>query len=131
MSRTGDPGNPGMEIGEELAAVQMSPGPRFRMIEYRKPGSAFRAGKQNLWGMRHCHVHPFLIYIHRYRVNVPGGHNPQEILIQPRVTHRPSLPIGVIDERNHGISFAPRKNRKNQKMRDFCLTRPPTSQSRL
>ncbi len=80
MSRTGDPGNPGMEIGEELAAVQMSPGPRFRMIEYRKPGSAFRAGKQNLWGMRHCHVHPFLIYIHRYRVNVPGGHNPQEIL---------------------------------------------------
>ena len=38
------------------------------------------------------------------------AHTTQQILIQLRVSHRP---YRVIDERNHGIPFAPRKSRKN------------------
>ena len=69
VGRTGDPGNPGMEIAEELATVQMSPDPLLRMVEDRRLCSAFRAGKQNPRRMRNRHVHPLLLHVHRHRVN--------------------------------------------------------------
>ena len=76
---------------EELAAVQMSPDPLLRMVEDRRPCSAFQAGKQNPRRMRNRHVHPLLLHVHRHRVNGPRGHNPQKILVQLRVSHRSSL----------------------------------------
>ena len=91
VCRTGDPGNPGMEIGEELAAVQMPPDPLLRMIKHRKLHSAFRAVKQNLRRMSNHHVHQ--LRHHRPSSPIPRFRGPRspEILVQFRVSHRPFL----------------------------------------
>ena len=91
VGRTGDPMDSGMEIREEVAAVQMSPDPFLRVIEHRRLGSTFRSGKQSLRGMRHCQVHPLRFHVHRHRFHSKGGHNPQQILVQLRISHRPFL----------------------------------------
>ena len=61
------------------------------MVKDRRLGATFRAGKQNLRRMHHRDIHPLFRHILRDRIDAPGGRNPQQILIQLRVSHHPSL----------------------------------------
>lgn len=90
VSRT-DEGNPPMEVGEELAAVQVSPDLFLRILKGLRFGVRFRGSKQNLRRLRHHDIHPLFRRIHRDRFNAPGGSNPHQILIQLRVSQRSSL----------------------------------------
>ena len=106
LEQLGEP-SPGMGIRKKLTAVQVSPDPLFGMLKDRRFGSIFRKTNRIFGGCVTVTSIRYLSTSINTDSTLHGGRIPRRFWYSSVSLIAPPMLQGFINERNHGISFAP------------------------
>jgi hypothetical protein len=91
MLRAGDPGNPSMEPGKELAMIEVSPTPGGKVIINRPRLAALRASERHPRPMLQGNIETLVLGGQRNLMDPPGLLQSQQMRHEVNVTHGPTL----------------------------------------
>jgi len=97
MCRTVDPRRLGMQVGQELTAIQMPPCSYGQVVVDRTGLTTIRAGKLHAFGMIYPHINMLLGHIERHPLNRPWLVHAQQMSIQLFAFHRASPWLNLRD----------------------------------